>query len=441
MRTIKGPGLFLAQFATDTPPHNTLAEIAKWAKGYGYKAIQIPTRDRRFLDLDKAAKVRPTATKSRVSSPRSGWRSASCQPTNKGRWSPFIRLTTRCSTDNALRPCAETRRSGATGRRRKCAKPQASRRLGLTEHVTFTGSLAWPYLYPYPQRPDGLIEECFAEQGRRWKPILDDFEENGVDLCFEIHPSEDVFDGDTFDMFLDAVGGHKRCNINYDASHFIKQCMDYLGFIDAYHDRIKMFHVKDAEFNPTAKQGVYGGYKGWLERAGRDRSLGDGQVNFKAIFSKLAAYDFAGWAVYEWECCLQHPEVAAREGAKFIANHIIEVTDRVFDDFAKTGADRATNLKLLGIKAEPMVHATAVDGFKGGRLRVGMIGGGRNAFIGAVHRMAMRLDDLIELKAGALSSDAENARASGADLGLAPDRTLRRLSRNGDARGGAPGRD
>ena len=115
-------------------------------------------------------------------------------------------------------------------------------------------------------------------------------------------------------MFLDAVGGHKRCNINYDASHYIKQCMDYLGFIDIYHDRIKMFHVKDAEFNPTAKQGVYGGYKGWVERAGRDRSLGDGQVNFKAIFSKLAAYDFAGWAVYEWECPLQHPEGRGAQG-------------------------------------------------------------------------------------------------------------------------------
>ena len=172
-----------------------------------------------------------------------------------------------------------------------------------------------------------------------------------MNLCFEIHPTEDVFDGETFDMFLAAVGGHKRCNINYDASHFIKQCMDYLGFIDVYHERIKMFHVKDAEFNPTAQQGVYGGYKGWLERAGRDRSLGHGQVDFKAIFSKLATYDFTGWAVYEWECCLQHPEVAAREGAKFIADHIIEVTDYAFDDFAATGADRAANLKLLGVGA------------------------------------------------------------------------------------------
>jgi sugar phosphate isomerase/epimerase len=156
----------------------------------------------------------------------------------------------------AVRGDPEKRRQWATEEVRKAAK--ASRRLGLTEHVTFTGSLAWPYLYPYPypQRPAGLIEECFAEQGRRWKPILDEFEENGVDLCFEIHPTEDVFDGDTFDMFLDAVGGHKRCNINYDASHLVKQCLDYLGFIDAYRDRIKMFHVKDAEFNPTAKQGV-----------------------------------------------------------------------------------------------------------------------------------------------------------------------------------------
>ena len=156
-------------------------------------------------------------------------------------------------------------------------------------------------------------------------------------------------DGDTFEMFLAAVGGHARCHINDDASHFIKQCMDYLGFIDAYHQRIRMFHVKDAEFNPTAKQGVYGGYKGWLERAGRDRSLGHGQVDFKGVFSRLTQYGFKGWAVYEWECCLQHPEAAARDGARFIADQIIEATDRVFDDFAKTGADMATNRALLGL--------------------------------------------------------------------------------------------
>ena len=111
-----------------------------------------------------------------------------------------------------------------------------------------------------------------------------------------------------------------------------------------------MFHVKDAEFNPTGRKGVYGGYQGWLNRAGRFRSPGDGQVDFATIFSKLAAMDFAGWAVVEWECCLKHPEDGAREGADFVRSHIIRVTDRAFDDFAAVGTDRAANRRLLGLE-------------------------------------------------------------------------------------------
>jgi sugar phosphate isomerase/epimerase len=150
-------------------------------------------------------------------------------------------------------------------------------------------------------------------------------------------------------MFLEKVNNHKRANLLYDPSHFILQCLDYLEYIDIYHERIKMMHVKDAEFNPTGRQGVYGGYQNWIDRAGRFRSLGDGQVDFKAVFSKLAQYDFPGWAVLEWECALKHPEDGAREGAKFIADHIIHVTDRVFDDFAASGIDASLNKKILGI--------------------------------------------------------------------------------------------
>ena len=135
-------------------------------------------------------------------------------------------------------------------------------------------------------------------------------------------------------MFLERVGGHARANMLYDPSHFVLQCLDYLDYIDIYADRIRMFHVKDAEFNPTGRQGVYGGYQSWIDRAGRFRSLGDGQVDFGAIFSKLAAMDFDGWAVVEWECCLKHPEDGAREGAAFVRDHIIRVTDKAFDDFA-----------------------------------------------------------------------------------------------------------
>ena len=215
--------------------------------------------------------------------------------------------------------------------------------------MTFSGALAWPFVYPFPQRPDGLIEDAFDELARRWKPLIEAHDEAGIDLCFEIHPTEDLFDGITWEMFLERVGNHKRANINYDASHFIKQGLDYLAFIDIYHDRIKALHVKDAEFNPSGKQGFYSGYQPWLKRAARDRSLGDGQVDFAGLFSKFTEYDFAGWAVYEWECCLKHPEDGAREGAEFIARHIIRVTDKTFDDFAGTGGDRSVNKTLLGL--------------------------------------------------------------------------------------------
>ncbi|MCG8511656.1 MAG: TIM barrel protein, partial [Rhodospirillales bacterium] len=96
-------------------------------------------------------------------------------------------------------------------------------------------------------------------------------------------------------------------------------------------------------------QGVYSGYQSWLDRAGRFRSLGDGQVDFGGIFSKLAAHDFDGWAVLEWECCLKHPEQGAAEGAEFIEAHIIRVTERAFDDFADGGADLAANRRIMGI--------------------------------------------------------------------------------------------
>jgi sugar phosphate isomerase/epimerase len=226
---------------------------------------------------------------------------------------------------------------------------RASKNLGLSDHVTFSGALAWPYLYPWPQRPAGLVESAFTELAKRWHPILDAFDEAGVNVCYEIHPGEDLHDGITFEMFLAEVNNHPRCQILYDPSHFVLQQLDYLGFIDVYHERIKMFHVKDAEFNPSPRQGVYGGYQPWVNRAGRFRSLGDGQVDFVGIFSSLAAYDFTGWAVVEWECCLKHPEDGAREGAQFVRDHIIRVTEKAFDDFAGSGIDEATNKALLGL--------------------------------------------------------------------------------------------
>jgi sugar phosphate isomerase/epimerase len=250
----------------------------------------------------------------------------------------------------SVRGNPKARQAWAVEQMRLAAKAAAN--LGLKAHATFSGALAWPYLYPWPQRPAGLVETAFDELAKRWRPILDEFDKAGVDLCFEVHPGEDLHDGVTFEMFLERVGNHPRCNILYDPSHFVLQQLDYLAYIDIYHSRIKAFHVKDGEFNPTGRQGVYGGFQSWVDRAGRFRSLGDGQVNFGAIFSKLTQYGYPGWAVLEWECCLKSAEQGAREGAPYIARHIIQAAERAFDDFAASGADQAANRKMLGLAPE-----------------------------------------------------------------------------------------
>jgi len=350
MKTIKGPAIFLAQFAGDAPPFNSLRAIAGWAAGHGYKGVQIPSWDGRLFDLARAADSRDYCDEVKGVLAQAGLTLTELSTHLQGQLvaaHPAYDALLDGFAPAAVHGNPSARQEWAVDQLMKAAR--ASRNLGLTAHATFSGALAWPFLYPFPQRPAGLIDTAFQELGRRWRPILDAFDAAGVDVCYEIHPSEDLHDGITFEMFLDRVGGHKRANILYDPSHLLLQQLDYLGFIDLYHERIRAFHVKDAEFNPTARVGVYGGYQPWINRAGRFRSLGDGQVNFGGIFSRLAQYDFEGWAVLEWECCIKDSEQGAREGAPFIRRHIIEVTAKAFDDFAASGANEAANRRLLGL--------------------------------------------------------------------------------------------
>ncbi len=350
MTTLKGPAIFLAQFMGDEPPFNDLKSICQWVRDLGFVGIQIPTWDTRCIDLQKAAESKTYADELKGLIKESGLEITELSTHLQGQL-----VAVHPAYDNLFDGFAPKNVHGNSKARTEWALQQlkwaakASQNLGLNAHATFSGALVWPTMYPWPQRPAGLVETGFKELADRWLPILNVFDENGVDVCYEIHPGEDLHDGISYEMFLEKVNDHPRACLLYDPSHFVLQCLNYLEYIDNYHERIKMFHVKDAEFNPTGKQGVYGGYQNWIDRAGRFRSLGDGQVDFKSIFSKLAQYNYKGWAVLEWECCIKNAEDGAKEGAIFIKDHIIRVTEKAFDDFASAGSDEKLNRSVLGL--------------------------------------------------------------------------------------------
>lgn len=350
MKTIKGPGIFLAQFIGDEAPYNNLENIAQWVQSLGFKGVQIPTNDPSFFNLQQAAESKTYADEVKGKLQDIGLEISELSTHLQGQLiavHPAYDQLFDGFAPAAVRNNPQARTAWATEQLKFAAK--ASANLGLKAHATFSGALLWHMVYPWPQRPAGLVETGFQELAKRWLPILDEFDRHGVDLCYEIHPGEDLHDGVSYERFLEACQMHERACLLYDPSHLLLQGMDYLSYIDHYHERIKMFHVKDAEFNPTGKQGVYGGYCSWLERAGRFRSLGDGQVDFKGIFSKLAGYNFAGWAVLEWECAIKNSVDGAKEGAPFIDQHIIRVTEKAFDDFAATGTDEQFNRQILGL--------------------------------------------------------------------------------------------
>jgi sugar phosphate isomerase/epimerase len=347
---MKGPAIFLAQFAGTTPPFDKLETMAQWAAGLGYVGVQVPTSDPALFDLEQAAKSPSYCDDVAGKLADAGIVVTELSTHLQGQLvavHPAYAPQFAAFAPPALRDKPTAWAAWAAEQLRFAAK--ASRRLNLKAHATFSGALLWHTVYPWPHRPAGLVEAGFEELARRWRPILDAFEDAGVDVCFEIHPGEDLHDGATFERFLDAVGGHARANILFDPSHLLLQQLDYAAFIDLYHERIKAFHVKDAEFRPNGRSGVYGGYQGWVDRPGRFRSLGDGQIDFKRIFSKFAQYGYDGWAVLEWECCLKHSEDGAREGAPFIRSHMIRATTKAFDDFAASPTDSKAHARILGL--------------------------------------------------------------------------------------------
>lgn len=346
---MKGPAVFLAQFLRDEAPFNELLSIGRWFAEMGYTGAQIPAWDPRTIDLEQAAKSQAYCDDYQGKLSEIG-----LQPTDLAGYLQGQMLAVHPAYEvmfEGFHPPGlrgQDRTDWAADQLKKCVL--ASERMSLTTVPVLSGGFAWHMVYPWPQRPAGIIEEAFKELAARWLPLFDFAADHGSVFTFELHPGSDVYDGATFEMLLDRTNNHPAACLNYDPSHFLLQQLDYLDFIRIYGERIKGFHVKDAEFRPTGRVGVYGGYQPWSGRAARFRSLGDGQVDFTQVFTLLTEAGYDGWAVMEWECAVKSPEQGAREGAPFIKKHIIEATDIAFDDFASGQTDVAANRRILGLE-------------------------------------------------------------------------------------------
>ena len=345
---MKGPAIFLAQFMRDEEPYNNIDNIGRWVADLGFKGVQIPGWDPRVIDLDKAAESKTYCDEYKGTLKEMG-----LEPTEIAAYlaGQVLAISPGYETlFEAFHPAGlqgDARTEWAAGELKKCI--YASVNMGTSVIPVLSGGFAWHTMYPWPQRPDGIVQEAFKELAKRWRPLLDLAHDKGTVFAYELHPGSDLYDGATYEMFLDYTDNHAAACLNYDPSHFVLQQLDYLEFIRLYAERIRGFHVKDAEFRPSGRVGVYGGYQSWAGRAGRFRSLGDGQVDFTRVFTLLTEAGYSSWAVLEWECCVKSPEQGAAEAAPFIARHIIETTEVAFDDFAGGQADLARNRKILGL--------------------------------------------------------------------------------------------
>src|SRR3954467_15401162 len=208
---MKGPAIFLAQFAGDEAPFNSLPAMAKWAAELGYIGIQVPTWDDRLINLERAAESQDYCDEIAGICAEAGVAITELSTHLQGQLvavHPAYNELFDGFAPPEVRGAPDRRQVWAVDQMRAAAK--ASQRLGLNAHATFSGALAWPYIYPWPQRPAGLVEAAFDELAKRWTPLLDCAEENGVDICYEIHPGEDLHDGVSYEMFLERVHGHSR---------------------------------------------------------------------------------------------------------------------------------------------------------------------------------------------------------------------------------------
>ena len=349
MPKMKGPAILLAQFMRDEKPYNNIENIGRWVAGLGYVGVQIPTWDKRIIDLDRAAQ-----SKTYCDDYKGKLKEIGLEPSELGGYlagqvlavHPAYEVMFEMFHPEGLKGDART--EWASGELKKCSlrlgptwAPMSSRRYPAGSHGTwFIRGL---------NVPRGLLTKRLRNLAKRWRPLLDLAHDNGTVFAYELHPGSDIYDGATYEMFLDFTDNHPAACLNYDPSHLLLQQLDYLEFIRLYGERVKGFHVKDAEFRPTGRVGVYGGYQSW-----RDAQVGSVRwVTAKSILGEFSRScrrpAMKVGATLEWECCVKSPAQGAAEGAPFISDHIIETTEVAFDDFAGGEVNPERNRKILGL--------------------------------------------------------------------------------------------
>ena len=214
------------------------------------------------------------------------------------------------------------------------ATAAAAARLGVDVVNGFTGSSIWHLLYSFPPTPDSMIDEGFADFGRRFTPILDQFQNHGVKFALEVHPTEIAFDIASAERAIEAVDGHPAFGFNYDPSHLGYQGVDYVEFIYRFSDRIFHAHMKDVGWSISATEaGVFGGHLAFGDRRRYwdFRSLGRGNIDFEEIIRALNRINYQGPLSVEWEDGGMDREDGAAEACAFVKEVDFEPSDAAFD--------------------------------------------------------------------------------------------------------------
>ncbi len=214
------------------------------------------------------------------------------------------------------------------------ATAAAAARLGVDVVNGFTGSSIWHLLYSFPPTPESMIDEGFADFGRRFTPILDQFQNHGVKFALEVHPTEIAFDIASAERAIEAVDGHPAFGFNYDPSHLGYQGVDYVEFIYRFSDRIFHAHMKDVGWSISATEaGVFGGHLAFGDRRRYwdFRSLGRGNIDFEEIIRALNRINYQGPLSVEWEDGGMDREDGAAEACAFVKEVDFEPSDAAFD--------------------------------------------------------------------------------------------------------------